>query len=322
MPYRHGLKLTCLDDRTGWKRVSFLGSASNCEGFAELPQYEDRLSDTQKRVIKTLRSLARQTEPKHLELLLQTQSLSASDLAEFDKLCMRLPGGSGHTFPSIGVADFSNFPDVINRIQRPHNLMTLPAHNPMVPLHCGDVFRSPEEWRAQSVLATVMSNWEGYTGLHQWSQADHKATVYRWKDFAVLAMKFGKISNIGNASKESPCRLPNGLEIRFGLSSHEEEFTATHEAHLPGPPSHDAYFVITSHDINWFVRRSTINDADDEKPLYRYVNDLRPHENSFLIASLVRAATAMIENPQHHIWHPILLCQDFASLVTSIPLLA
>lgn len=298
-------------------RFSFTGATS--EGFTLLPIVQHNFGDDEKEAVEILQSMATETtiESKHLAIFLQFQELPPADRVDFQKLIDRLPGGQGLLLPSINKAEWSNYPlhipdEEYDTVCTPGELMSMDPPNLMVPLACPLTFGSIKHFQADHLNCAIMSHWETEKLLLLFAMGDHKVALYRLNEKPVIAMNFGPYPRNAIVDMKG-FRIPNEfqMQITFSIPGVKETFyTAGRDPYLQGLPDHDAYFVINSHSLDYFKGQYS---APEDNPVYRSVQKLVPHPNTFFLTS-VASAMISLEKPQNHKFHPIALGNSFDSL--------
>ncbi|KAF7198435.1 Helicase SEN1 [Pseudocercospora fuligena] len=305
---------TIQDEHASWGTISFTANGISGEGFTNIPQ--DRFTAAEKAFIDLLKTFRHPGEQQEFNFVLKIDAVAELDLEEIRKITDRLPGGSEPLLSTIGAEEYAAYAGDLSSIRAPHRPMSTGPGNLMVALRCGDIFRSVLHWLIENWWAAAMSHWEGEVALQLFAAGRHEIAVYRSRGHAVLAMKFGPMPSIGGERSSVKVRLPNDLEVVMtmsipGIIAGLEPVTAYHEAHLPGLPKHDAYFIVTSHSIGDF--RGCVHDKSNANPEYSVVTSIRPHENSFLLDSLEATAYAM-DLPKNRHWVPIALNQFYDDL--------
>lgn len=331
-------------DDAGPAHIRLSSTGATYEGVTLLHRVQERFGQDEKDAVTMLQSLARRSPKKQLHFVLQCQEMSLTDRADFQKIIARLPGGHAGLFSSIGVPEFSNYPlDEKGNMLLPKALMTLATPNPMVPLDCPYTFGSFAHLRADQLGFASMSQWENETALRLFAMCPHRVAVYALNGTPIIAMKFGAPPE--NAlTTAGGMRLPNELEIRVTLNIPGvgiKEYTAVRDPYLQGLPPHDAYFMVTSHDLHQFNGRYSIHDdykdsedkdkaidgsdqdtdssddsnagREDDKPQYMPILSLSPHPTNFLLRSLTSAINSL-SSPKHDRFLQIALGQEFKSI--------
>lgn len=235
---------------------------------------------------------------------------------EFIKLQEYFPGGSKPLLATIGVQEYMNFPSTIEAIRKPLSWIKLATPNPMVALPACETYSSFKEFQIQQRVGAVMTHWEGSLELQPLrSNLIHQARIYEVSGFAVVGINLNRACRIKIKGESRKIRLPHELDInaRFSRAAgNVREFRGYHDARMTGLPRHDAFIVVTSHTINEF-RRAIIEDPLNGPSLTWEVRDLKPHQNSFLLSSVLETVASFSEE-RFKKWHPFILCQNFGAL--------
>lgn len=292
--------------------MSFNAKGATFEGYPALLASLPTLSNEQKAVCAALRAIMDTTESEPLKFRLNVADLDTEDLEELYKMQSLLPGGHGVTLPSLGVEEYSCFPQDFGQgmslLRKPYNLISGGQPPPMVSLQAGDTFTSLRDFSVQHTIATIMEHWEGQTTLRQFARGKHEVTIFNSGEYAVIAMNFRELPNQDTSAKQRKMRLPRELEIDItfevpGMGM--REFKAHLESQPLGLPEHDAFFIIADHTPMWFGDKAN----DVYRALwYSEVFELLPHLNSFLLDSQRKAIEKITIISYEH-WHPILLNQ-------------
>lgn len=313
------------DDITGHVEITFGSTGASSEGFTLISSVQDKFDTAEEEAVGMLQSLAiGATEGKQIRLALQAQEMSPADQVELQKIIDRLPGGRGQLFPSIGKTEWSMYPlyhpydrsestNDLSMVSSPCELMSMSPPNLMVPLTCPLTFGSIQHFKVDHLTCATMSHWETETLLMKWAMCDHEIALYGVNGMPVIAMKFGPYPR--NVIVDAAgIRLPTELQIQIEFSIPGVKwacYTAARDQYFQGGlPEHDAYFVITSHNLDWFQGQ---HSAPRDKPLYRSVRKVVPHPNNFFLESLANAMFSL-EKPGNHKFHHLALGDSFDSL--------
>lgn len=295
---RAGMQLhdfNCYVDSAGATHIIFNPSGASFEGATILEGIAGRFGRDEMKALKYLKSLTRTDYKEPVHFVLQSQYLSSDDQLELQKIIACLPGGSDHLLQSIGKPEYDNYPfERRGTMPLPQALMNRSPPNPMVPVDCPITFGSHAHFKTHQLGNASMSDWENQTSLQQFAMCRHKIALYGVKGIPVIAMKFGELPK--NALMAAGgINLPNELEIKITFASPGRgyvEYTAVRDPYLQGvKEEHDAYFFITSHELEWFNGKHAADD--DADPEYMEVSNLVPHPSSFLLRSLATAVDSL-----------------------------
>ncbi|KAF2163913.1 hypothetical protein M409DRAFT_25690 [Zasmidium cellare ATCC 36951] len=301
--------------------ISFEAKGATSEGFNKVASSLPTFSPVQKSIYTLLHGLIDTPVAERLQFRLHVADLNEFSRRDLRQLRSLLPGGDGPDLPSIGVAEYSCFPDTVDEISEmmrsPWQLINSSHPPPMVALPAGDTCRSMKEFTVQHAVSTSVQYWESATALREFSRGRHRVTLFSSDEYAVIAMTFGEIPDLDDVARVSrpQIRLPGGLEI--DVEFHIPQFgTRSFKAHLEseplGLPEHDAFFIIAKHTPSWFGDK--IHKATDRVSWYADVIEVKPHFNSFLFDSQIKTME-LLPTDAYKKWHPIALNQ----LHTSIP---
>lgn len=292
--------------------LSFKTTGATSSGFGKIADLSDRLTNSQKEILSLLRSLTLlRQEPRSGKIrLLESHP-------EFEKIRDYLPGGKKPLLATIGVPEYTNFPNGPEACRKPLNWIRLKIPNPMVPLPGCTTYSSLHEFQAQQRVGAVMTDLEGSLELQPLRRdgLTHQARIYEVQGFAVVGLDLNRRCRIKVNGKSRKIRLPHELEITatfLEAAGLVYEFRGYHDARMTGLPRHDAFFVVTSHTPHDF-RHSITDDPLDNTSSTWTVCNLKPHKNRFLLDSILRTIS-LLPNERFKAWHPFVLCQSFETL--------
>ena len=261
--------------------ISFSTNGGTSSGTNNLAQFETRFGDSERTIVALFRDLYHREEPTFVYFRLALDGLTPAESKRLLKIQERLPGGKGKRLPSFSAAEYSMFTEDADAYEvgpekmcKPYQLMKSKVPHSMTTLECADTFTSVLEAEVQHGESVRIANEESKAALELGKKGNHRCKLFCVDDFPVIAVHFGSVRQLGSTAYQAKHRLPRELFAKMKLNGKEFESYLMSEA--VDLPHHQAFFVITSHPLSWFV--DTLNWSLTH-PIYKYEQQIDPRKD-------------------------------------------
>lgn len=300
--------------------LSFNAGAATSSGFNRISHHETKFGSAEHEIVSHLKSFRKRSPRRELNFLIHDHMLSHAGKIELLKIRARLPGGAGVLLPSIGRTEYAPFGQEELKVhskkdgmRKPKDLLSGAVKHPMVPLACTDTFSTIKEAGAQLAYSATIAEAESREALKMWAEkahTPHRARLFAYGNFAILAVTFSKFDKLGSVNDEIHYRIPSDMRTKmiFQLPGNGKEVRAEGSlmSNNPGLPSHDALFLITSR----FMSRLVYEEIGDPQLLLGQYFDVKfsPRCNSGTYSAQMDTI-ARLQRSESQRWHAILLNQ-------------